>query len=130
MTSLAYLDASAIVKLVLTEPESLEMARWYVESERVSTSLVGIIETRRAVARRPHDSVHLERIVSGIEVIGVTARIGERAASIAPPTVRTLDAIHLATALAAMPGLDAFVTYDDRLAEAARALGLPVVSPA
>ena len=130
MTSLAYLDASAIVKLVMTEPGSVELARWYVESERVSTSLVGIIETRRAVARRPHNSVHLERIVGGIEVIAVTARIGERAATIAPATVRTLDAIHLATALATMPDLDAFVTYDDRLAEAARALGLPVVSPA
>jgi len=130
MTSLAYIDASAIVKLVLTEPESDEMARWYVESERVSTSLVGIIETRRAVARRPHDSVHLERVVSGIEVIGVTVRIGERAAAIAPPMVRTLDAIHLATAISIGTSLTSFVTYDDRLAEAARTLGLPVVSPA
>ena len=130
MTSLAYLDASAIVKLVLTEPESDEMARWYVESERVSTSLVGIIETRRAVARRPHDSVHLERVVGGIEVIGVTARIGDRAAAIAPPMVRTLDAIHLATAISIGTSLTSFVTYDDRLAEAARSLGLPVVSPA
>lgn len=130
MTSLAYLDASAIVKLVLTEPESDEMARWYVESDRVSTSLVGIVETRRAVARRPHDSVHLERVVSGIEVIGVTVRIGERAAAIAPPMVRTLDAIHLATAISIGTSLTSFVTYDDRLADAARALGLPVVSPA
>jgi len=130
MTSLAYLDASAIVKLVLTEPESAEMARWYFESERVSTSLVGIIETRRAVARRPHDPVHLERVVGGIEVVGVTARIGERAAAIAPSTVRTLDAIHLATAISIGTSLTSFVTYDDRLAGAARALGLPVVSPA
>ena len=130
MTSLAYIDASAIVKLVLTEPESDEMARWYVESDRVSTSLVGIVETRRAVARRPHDSVHLERVVSGIEVIGVTVRIGERAAAIAPPMVRTLDAIHLATAISIGTSLTSFVTYDDRLAEAARTLGLPVVSPA
>ena len=130
MTSLAYIDASAIVKLVLTEPESDEMARWYVESDRVSTSLVGIVETRRAVARRPHDSVHLERVVSGIEVIGVTVRIGERAAAIAPPMVRTLDAIHLATAISIGTSLTSFVTYDDRLADAARALGLPVVSPA
>ena len=84
MTTLAYLDASAIVKLVLAEPESVEMARWYVESERVSTSLVGIIETRRAVARRAHDPVDLARVLGGIEVVGVTPRIGERAAAIAP----------------------------------------------
>lgn len=129
MTSFAYLDASAIVKLVLAEPESLEMARWYVESERVWTSLVGVIETRRAVARRPHDSVHLERVLSGIEIIGVTARLGERAASIEPANVRTLDAIHLATAISIGSSLTSFVTYDDRMAAAARALGLPVVSP-
>jgi predicted nucleic acid-binding protein len=130
MTSLAYLDASAIVKLVLVEPESVEMARWYIDNDRVSTSLVGIIETRRAVARRPHDSVHLERVVSGIEVIAVTARIGERAAAIAPLMVRTLDAIHLATAISIGTSMTSFVTYDDRLAAAARDLGLPVVSPA
>jgi uncharacterized protein len=47
-----------------------------------------------------------------------------------PALVRTLDAIHLATAMALVPDLDAFVTYDDRMAEAARALGLPVVRPA
>jgi predicted nucleic acid-binding protein len=47
-----------------------------------------------------------------------------------PAALRTLDAIHLATAMALAPGLDAFVTYDDRLAEAARALGLPVIRPA
>ena len=130
MTSIAYIDASAIVKLVLAEPKSLEMERWYVESERVSTSLIGIIETRRAVARRPHDRVHLERVLSGLEVIGINARLGDRASSIGPPDIRTLDAIHLATALSIGSGLTSFVTYDDRLAAAARAVGLPVVSPA
>lgn len=130
MTSIAYIDASALVKLVLAEPESLEMARWYVESERVATSRIGIIETRRAVARRPHDPVHLDRVLSGIEVISVTTRLGERAASIAPANVRTLDAIHLATALGIGTNLTSFVTYDDRMAAAARDLGLPVVSPA
>ena len=130
MSTIAYIDPSALVKLVLAEPESLEMERWYVESERVSTSLIGIIETRRAVARRPHDPIHLDRVVSGIEVIGINVRLGERAATIGPADVRTLDAIHLATAMSIGSALTSFVTYDDRLAAAARALGLPVVSPA
>lgn len=130
MSSVAYIDSSALVKLVLAEPESAEMVRWYIESERVATSLIGIIETRRAVARRPHDAVQLERVISGIEVIGVNARLGERAASIGPTDVRTLDAIHLATALSMGASLTSFVTYDDRLAAAGRAVGLPVVSPA
>ena len=56
--------------------------------------------------------------------------IANVAAALRPPLLRTLDAIHLATALALLPELDAFVTYDDRLAEAARAIGLPVVRPA
>lgn len=52
------------------------------------------------------------------------------AATVGPSSLRTLDAIHLATALGLGAELDAFVTYDNRLAEAARSLGLPVVSPA
>ena len=53
-----------------------------------------------------------------------------RAALVEPVALRTLDAIHLATALALVQELDAFVTYDDRLADAARTLGLPVIRPA
>ena len=56
MTSLAYVDASALVKLVVVEVESAQMLRWYVESERVVTSRVGILETRRAAARHPHEA--------------------------------------------------------------------------
>lgn len=104
--------------------------RWYIEGERVLSSVVGMIETRRAVQRRSHDEVHLEHLLAGIEFIEISKVIAARAGSIPPAAVRTLDAIHLATALSLQPGLEAFVTYDDRLAEAARALGLPVVSPA
>jgi len=130
MTSIAYVDASALVKLVLAEPESGALERWYVESDRVLTSLVGIIETRRAVARRPHDPTQLEDVVGRIEILGINARLAQSAALIRPTEVRTLDAIHLATALGVGPGLTSFVTYDDRLAAAARGLGLAVVSPA
>lgn len=130
MTRTSYVDASALVKLVIDEPETREMVRWYVESDRVVTSVIGVIETRRAAARRPHDSSHLAHVLDRLEVLAVAADIAERAGSIMPVTLRTLDAIHLATALTAEPGIDAFVTYDDRLAAAARDLGLPVVTPA
>ena len=130
MTAVSYVDASALVKLVVDEPESVEMQRWYVEGERVLSSVVGMIETRRAVNRRNHDGAHLEHVLGAIEFIEINKAIAARAASIPPAIVRTLDAIHLATALSLQPGLEAFVTYDDRLADAARALGLPVVSPA
>lgn len=130
MTAFAYLDASALVKLVIEEPESPALNRWYVEAERLVTSRIGVIETTRASARRDFEVAHRDRILSDMEVVEVLPAIASVAATLEPASLRTLDAIHLATALALVPDLDAFVTYDDRLAEAARAIGLPVVRPA
>lgn len=130
MTALAYVDASALAKLVLDEPGAVEMRRWYVESERVVTSRIGIIETRRACSRQAFDPQHLEVILKSVETAELSVRIADAAAILGAQTLRTLDAIHVATALQLVPDLDAFVTYDDRLADAARALGLPVVRPA
>jgi predicted nucleic acid-binding protein len=131
MTAIAYVDSSALVKLLVDESGSAGMTRWYVEAERVLSSRIGIIETRRAVARRSGnpDPGLVDRILQSVEVFELDADIGRTAATVGPPGLRTLDAIHIATALA-IPGVDAFVTYDDRLATAARALGLPVVAPA
>jgi len=130
MTRLAYADASALVKLILPESDSAAMHRWYVEAERLITSRAGIIETERATRRRAYDEDQKNLILRDVEILEVDADIGRVAASIEPPTVRTLDAIHLASALALGPELEAFVTYDDRLADAARNVGLPVVRPA
>jgi len=130
MTTVAYVDASALVKLVVDEPESPSMFRWYVGSERLATSTIGIIETRRAANRRGHDPVHLESVLRSLVVLEVDDIVANGAARISPMALRTLDAIHLATALAMGTEIGAFVTYDDRLAEAARAIGLPVMRPA
>lgn len=130
MSAVSYVDASALVKLIIEEAGSMSMERWFIESERVLTSVVGVVETRRAVARRQHESVRVDLVIGAVETIELTASIMDGAASLRPAALRTLDAIHLATALAATPGIDAFVTYDDRLAEAARAAGLRVVRPA
>ena len=130
MTGIAYADASALVKLVLLEPESPAVLRWFIESPRIATSRVGVVETIRASDRREHDAVQRQRVLDDVEIIDLDPAIAGVAATIEPPGLRTLDAIHLATALALVPDLDAFVTYDDRLAEAARNLGLPVVRPA
>ena len=130
MTPISYVDASALVKLVVPETESPELLRWYVEAERVLTSRVGVIETRRAAARYRHDPDRLRSLLAMVEVFELDGRIADRAASVTPTLIRTLDAIHLATALELGDGLGAFITYDDRLADAARAAGLPVVQPA
>jgi predicted nucleic acid-binding protein len=130
VTTLSYVDASALAKLVLDEPGSGEMRRWYVESERVVSSRIGLIETRRAIVRFEHDPAHLDTILRSVETIELDARIARAAAVVAPVSLKTLDSIQLATALELGDELGAFVTYDERLADAARSAGLPVVRPA
>jgi predicted nucleic acid-binding protein len=68
-------------------------------------------------------------LFGGMAIIGIDRTITARAAALAPPALRTLDAIHLASAMELGADLEAFVTYDRRLAEAAAAAGLPVTSP-
>ena len=119
-----------MTKLALDEPASGAMRRWYVEATSVFCSRIGIVETRRAVARREHDPAQLEIVLRSVEVIELDAAISRQAGTIGPSSLRTLDAIHLATAMQLGGDLGAFVTYDDRLASAARSIGLPVVKPA
>lgn len=130
MTRLAYADSSALVKLVVAEPESAAAHRWFVEADEVACSRVALVEVARAAGRGAHDAAHLDWVLAQPVVVELDPQIASLAASLAPPSLRTLDAIHLATALVLRPDLDAFVTYDDRLADAARGLGLPVVCPA
>jgi predicted nucleic acid-binding protein len=129
LTAIAYLDASAIAKLVIDEPDSPALLRWYHEAERVVTSRIGLVEVQRAVARRDHDREHVDSILDRFEVFELDEEVGRRAGRLAPVSLRTRDAIHVATALA-LEVVDAFVTYDERQAAAARAVGLPVVRPA
>lgn len=128
--SVAYVDASALTKLLLDEPGSAAMYRWYIEANRITSSVIGVIETRRAVARHSDRLPLLDEIFGSLVVIDVDRTIAAMAAAMKPVTLRTLDAIHLATANVLAGQLDAFITYDDRLAEAARMAGLPVVRPA
>jgi predicted nucleic acid-binding protein len=65
-----------------------------------------------------------------VQSIELDADIAARASGLHPPRLRSLDAVHLASALTLEPELDAFVTYDDRQAAAARGAGLVVESPA
>lgn len=130
MTALAYVDASALARLILDEPGSTEMRRWYIEAQRVVSSRVGLIETRRAISRWDHDPLHLDAVLRSLEILELDAPIARSAAAVTPMSLKTLDSIHVASALSLADDLDAFVTYDDRLAEAARAVGLPVVRPA
>jgi predicted nucleic acid-binding protein len=126
--STAYVDASALVKLVIDERDAVALRRFLEGFDEHTTSRIGIVETRRALARVSTDATTIDRIMAPIGPIEFDTAIGATAALIQPPSIRTLDAIHLATALA-LYHVDAFVTYDERLAEAARSLGFAVASP-
>jgi predicted nucleic acid-binding protein len=126
-----YLDASAAVKLVVTESESASLRRFLVDQVTRVSSRVLAVELVRAVQRRSPTSVDQARSLLGVmEYVELDSSVAERAAGLEPAALRSLDAIHLASALALADELDAFVTYDARQADAARALGLTVVAPA
>ena len=128
-----YLDSAAVVKLAHPEPESPALRRWLNDRSETGwiSSVLTEIESFRALARYVPDAVsRLPAVLDQIDLIDLDPRIRILARTVKPATVRSLDAIHLGTALHSRPGLTSFVTYDTRLLDAARAAGLPVASPA
>jgi predicted nucleic acid-binding protein len=133
---LIYLDSSAVVKLVRAEAESTPLRSWLAsqaEPQLVSSALVEV-EVARALWRAAPEALHgVGVVLARLIRVDVNTAIRARAAAYPDPLVRSLEAIHLATAefLGERPAaqLGAFVSYDGRLAEAATAIGLPVVSP-
>ncbi len=123
-----YFDSSAFVKLFVDEPESAAVRAQV--GEIVSSDLIAI-EVRRTARRLGGRAPALaEGAMSRVRLIPIGLEIRDQAGSIGPPVMRSLDAIHLATAHLVRESIDAVVTYDRRLTEAAEALGLPVLSPA
>ena len=127
-----YLDSAAIVKLVHAEPESPALRRWLDKRAETGwiSSVLTEIESFRALARYAPEAVsRLPAVLDQIGLIDLDQRIRTLARTVQPVTVRSLDAIHLGTALQSRLGLTSFLTYDKRLLDAARAAGLPVDSP-
>lgn len=129
-----YLDASALVKLAIREAETAALRDHLGAYEARMTSRVAQVELSRAFLRRGDaggsGTVAIPDVMQNVSVIELDAELARRAGGLEPPALRSLDAIHLASALALGDELDAFVTYDTRLADAARAAGIAVVSPA
>lgn len=127
----AYLDASALVRLVVPECESsalrAELTGW---PRRVSSALTRA-ELVRACARvDPAARDRARDLLEGLSLVSVTDRVLDEAARVSPVSLPTLDAIHVATALVLREALGALITYDDRLTDAATRARLPVLSPA
>ena len=128
-----YLDSAAVVKLVHAEPESAALRSWLDERAEIQwiSSVLTEIESFRALARyAPEAASRLPAVLDQIHLIDLDQRTRMRAQTVTPATVRSLDAIHLGTALRSRSSLTSFVTYDKRLLDAAQAAGLPVDSPA
>ena len=126
-----YLDTAALVKLVVAEQETPALRAWLGVADRDPVSCdLARTELMRAVRRAAPDRVVQARaVLDALTLLEVTTAVFEEAGRLDPAVVRSLDAIHLAAALSLGDDLEGLVTYDERLAEAARANGVAVVAP-
>jgi uncharacterized protein len=128
-----YVDTSAFVKLIWQETESLALTRYlstHADGDLVSSTLLAI-EARRAVTREdPTQLPRTDLLLTRVGQVSMTDAIVESASRLPELTLRSLDAIHLATALLLGGEVDIFVSYDKRLCGAAAAHGIDTTSPA
>jgi uncharacterized protein len=127
-----YVDSSALLKLLLADAESIPFQRWLVERTGIPvvTSELTRLETLRA-CRREYDDVLLkaEAYLGFLDRVALTNDILDDAVHVGDRVLRSLDAIHLASALAIREEVTAFVTYDRHLFDAAKEEGLDPVRP-
>lgn len=125
-----YIDTSALLKLVHPEPESMPLRTWLARhpGDLLSSALVRA-EARRALLRNDPAAIpQLARVLSFVAQIPVSEAILDRAVLLPDPGLRTVDAIHLASAVLTA-GITTMLVYEKRLADAARAMALTVASP-
>ena len=127
-----YFDTSALIKLVVAEPEtsSLRLYLREIGGDTLFTAALTRTELIRAVRRVDvHALAAARRVLAGLATVNLTPAILDEAATLDPPLLRSLDAIHLAAAQRAGADLRAVVTYDARMSEAATLLGMPIAAP-
>jgi uncharacterized protein len=124
-----YLDSSAIVKLVASEPETAALVAAVREDPSLISSALAWTEVVRAVQRGRGNAARAERVLEGIALVPVDDGVIRAAASLRPTTLRTLDAVHVATALSLGDDVSHLVTYDERLTKAAKDAGINVIAP-
>jgi len=127
-----YLDSSAVLKLVRNEAETAALREWLGArpEQLVVTSELGRVEVLRAARRVGGQAVVEARAVVGdLDLVPLDRAVQDLACDIANPSLRTLDALHLASAMLLGEELTAFIAYDQRLAAAARGAGLVVAGP-
>jgi predicted nucleic acid-binding protein len=127
---LVYLDTSAFMKLVVDETESAALRRHLRHGHLRTSAILLQTEALRAAGRLSAGHLAVARgLLRGLALIHMDRRLYAAAATLAPPELRSLDALHVAAALALGSDLVDFITYDSRMTTAARSHGLPVASP-
>ena len=130
-TNVTYVDSSAIVKLAVAEPESAALRRALSRRQTLVTSALARTEVARALLALGPGAVRRgEEVLRRLQLLRVNDRVLSDAGRLEPAELRSLDAIHLATAQQFGTSLKRVVTYDARMADAARALGWSVSAPA
>lgn len=125
-----YLDASALVTLVTGRPYARELREFLAQSPEMpmGTSTIGFIETVRTLDRVGSYPTAMQDLLAGFTEILVTDEIRDGAASL-PGGVRTLDAVHIASAQAIGDALAFLVSYDKRMLDVAHSAGIPIAAP-
>lgn len=127
-----YLDSSALLKLLHDEAESDELTDWL--AARAGTPIVSSelakVEVIRACRRiNPTTLPEATALLASLDLVPLSGTVIDEAANVGATTLRSLDALHLASALAIRAQLTAFIAYDHRLAEAASTAGLELLAP-
>lgn len=129
-SDVAYLDASALVKLVLPESETAALRNALPNWVRHATSRISVVEVLRAARRRDATvEPDARELLTRLSLVAITNRSLVGAVLVHPPELSSIDALHVASAWGLGRSLAAFVSYDARQLEAAEALGLPTASP-
>ena len=126
-----YLDSSAIVKLAVRENESVALRAYLRRRRPLVSSSLARTEVLRALLPSGEDAVAAGRkALARLDLVRLSSAVLDEAAALLPVELRSLDAIHLATARRLGRDLGAIITYDQRMAEAAAAIGYRVAAPA
>jgi predicted nucleic acid-binding protein len=125
-----YLDSSAIVKLVVLEPESAALRRYLRRRRPLVSSALARAEAMRALMPLGEQAVRRgQEVLARLELIRISDRILAAAGELLPAELRTLDAIHVATAKQLGSDLARVVTYDERMRAAAQTAGCSIAAP-
>lgn len=127
-----YIDTSALLKLVWTEPQTAALKAYLKgspDARFVSSALLAVEARRGALRNDPRGLPRVDLLLGDVVQVAVSDAVVEQAGRLPDPLLRSLDAIHLATAMLVRDDVDVLLTYDHRLATAAQAEGVPTATP-